>query len=114
MDRLRASEVHMAFGVAENPALSPTEHLDGVDYPVWREQLVKIAADNGASVDVINLFKCLPRGQYHSKEEVQRDLAEAARRFASGGAGDEDPLRDRRNIGRDAVENAVPPHTRHP
>ncbi len=36
-----------------------------------------------------------------------RDLAEAARRFASGGLPDDDGVdRDRRNIGRDLVENA--------
>ena len=107
----------MAFGIAEDPALSPSTHLDGVDYPVWRDQLVKIAADNGASADVINLFKCLPRAQYESKEEVMRDLAEAARRFAMGNMSrddEDDAIRDRRNIGRDAVEGAGEGMTRHP
>lgn len=106
----------MAFGVTEDPALSPSTHLDGVDYPVWREQLVKAAMDNGASVDVINFFKALPRSQYESKEEVMRDFGEAARRFAMGGlpADDDGANRDRRNIGRDAVENAPEGMTRHP
>ncbi len=105
----------MAYGQAENPALSIPPHLDAVDYPVWREQLVKAAADNGAPMDVINVLKCLPRSQYESKEEVMRDLAEAARRFARGGLRDDDgAMRDRRNIGRDMVENAPPGHTRHP
>ena len=105
----------MAYGLAEDPALSPASHLDSVDYPVWREQLVKAAADNGAPVDVINLFKSLPRGQYDSREDVMRDFAEAARRFATGGLRDEDDaVRDRRNIGRDAVENAADGRTRHP
>ena len=105
----------MAYGVAEDPALSIPTHLDAVDYPVWRDQLVKAAADNGGSMDVINVFKSLPRSRYESKEEVMRDLAEAARRFASGGLRDDDGAnRDRRNIGRDAVENAPPGHTRHP
>jgi hypothetical protein len=106
----------MAYGQAEDPALSIPTHLDAVDYPVWREQLVKAAADNGAPMDLINVFKSLPRTKYESKEEVMRDLAEAARRFASGGLRDEDDgvERDRRNIGRDMVENAPPGHTRHP
>ncbi len=105
----------MAYGVAEDPALSIPTHLDAVDYPVWREQLVKAAADNGGSIDIINVFKSLPRSRYESKEEVMRDLAEAARRFANGGLRDDDGAnRDRRNIGRDAVENAPDGHTRHP
>jgi hypothetical protein len=105
----------MAYGQAEDPALSIPTHLDAVDYPVWREQLVKAAADNGAPIDLINVFKSLPRTRYETKEDVMRDLAEAARRFASGGLRDDDGVdRDRRNIGRDLVENAPPGHTRHP
>jgi hypothetical protein len=105
----------MAYGQAENPALSIPTHLDAVEYPVWREQLVRAAEDNGADVDVINVLKFLPRSRYESKEEVMRDLAEAARRFATGGLPDDDGVvRDRRNIGRDMVENAPPGHTRHP
>ena len=105
----------MAYGVAEDPGLSISTHLDSVDYPVWREQLVRAAEDNGASTDVINVLKSLPRSQYESREAVMRDLAEAARRFAMGGrTADDDVDRDRRNIGRDLVENAPEGHTRHP
>jgi hypothetical protein len=105
----------MAYGQAEDPALSIPTHLDAVDYPVWREQLVKAAADNGAPMDIINVLKSLPRSRYESKEDVMRDLAEAARRFGSGGLPDDDGVeRDRRNIGRDMVENAPEGHTRHP
>jgi len=105
----------MAHGIAEDPALSPATHLDEVEFPIWREMLVRIAADNGASVDVINLFKSLPRNRYYSKEEVLRDFAEAARRFATGNIPDDDgQSRDRRNLGRDAVENAPKGKVRHP
>jgi hypothetical protein len=105
----------MAYGQAEDPALSIPTHLEAVDYPVWREQLVKAAADNGAPMDIINVLKCLPRSRYESKEDVMRDLAEAARRFASGGLSDDDGVdRDRRNIGRDLVENAPEGNSRHP
>ncbi len=105
----------MAHGIAEDPRLSPATHLDGVEFPIWRDTLVQIAADNGASVDVINLFKSLPRNHYYSKDEVLRDFAEAARRFATGNHAEEDgAIRDRRNIGRDAVENAPPGKVRHP
>lgn len=105
----------MAYGQAENPALSITTHLDAVEYPVWREQLVRTAEDNGADVNVINVLKFLPRTRYESKIEVMRDLAEAARRFAMGGLPDDDGVdRDRRNIGRDLVENAPEGNSRHP
>lgn len=113
--RKAKGKVDMAYGIAEDPALSPATHLDEVEFPIWRDMLVKVAADNGAPADVINLFKSLPRGQYQSKEEVLRDFAEAARRFAMGNLPDEDgATRDRRNIGRDAVENAPPGKVRHP
>lgn len=103
----------MAYGMAENPALSPSSHLEGISYPVSREELARIAGDNGAPAEVINLFKSLPSQDYGSYEEVVRDFAEAARRFAAGDfTGKEGP--DRRNIGRDLVENAEEGHTHHP
>ncbi|HLL53638.1 MAG TPA: DUF2795 domain-containing protein [Myxococcaceae bacterium] len=107
----------MAYGISEDPALSPTTHLDGVDYPVSRDMLARIAADNGAPADVINLFKSLPRGVYESKEHVMRDFAEAARRFAMGSNNppqEDDANRERHNIGRDLVENAPDNSSRHP
>ncbi|PTL77684.1 DUF2795 domain-containing protein [Vitiosangium sp. GDMCC 1.1324] len=105
----------MAFGLAENPALSITPHLDAVDYPATRVEIVEAAEDDGAAVDIINVLKSLPRDEYQSREEVMRDLAEAARRFASGMLRDDDGVdRDRRNIGRDLVENAPEGHSRHP
>lgn len=105
----------MAYGIAEDPARSVSTHLDSVEYPAWRDQLVRAAEDNGAPTDIINVFRSLPRGKYESKEEVMRDLAEAARRFAMGLSRDDtDANRDRRNIGRDAVENPPPGNTRHP
>ncbi len=105
----------MAFGIGEDPSRSVTPHLEGADYPVSRDELVRQAADGGAPADVINVLRCLPRGLYRSQDEVLRDLAEAARRFAMGNQpADELPQRDRRNIGRDSVEGAPPPLTRHP
>ncbi|MBI3181046.1 MAG: DUF2795 domain-containing protein [Myxococcales bacterium] len=105
----------MAFGIGEDPARSITPHLESVDYPASRADLEQAAEDSGATPDVINVIKCLPREQYPSEVDVLRDLAEAGRRFALGNFPDQDlPQRDRRNIGRDAVEEAKPPLTRHP
>ncbi len=107
----------MAYGIAEDPALSLPTHLDAVDYPVGRDLLARTAAENGASADVINLFKSLPRGVYESKEHVMRDFAEAARLFAMGHRNppqEDDANRDRHNIGRALVENAPDNSSRHP
>jgi hypothetical protein len=107
--------VAMAYGLAEDPGLSITSHLDSVDYPAEREQIVRAAEDNGAPVDIINVLKSLPQTEYASREHVMRDLAEAARRFGSPWLKDDDGVdRDRRNIGRDLVENAPDGNSRHP
>lgn len=96
----------------EDPSRSVTPHFDQVQYPTSREELVQAAEDGGAPADVINVLLSLPRARYQSRDEAMRDLAEAARRFAMGNqpANDEDANRDRRNIGRDAVENPPPRH----
>lgn len=105
----------MAYGLAEDPGLSIPAHLDSVDYPAEREQIVRAAMDNGAPTDIINVLKSLPRTEYASREDVMRDLAEAARRFGAPWLKDDDGVnRDRRNIGRDVVENASDGRTRHP
>jgi hypothetical protein len=105
----------MAFGIAEDPAFSITPQLEAVEFPAMLEEIVEAAEDNGASVDVINVLKSLPRIAYRSSDDVRRDLAEAARRFANGGLRDDDGVdRDRRNIGRDLVEHAPAGHSRHP
>lgn len=105
----------MAFGLGEDLSRSPVAQLDMMEFPIWREQLARQAAENGSDADVINLFKSLPQARYESKEAVQRDLAEAARRFAMGGSSEDDgAVRDRRNIGRDMVEGAPEGMTRHP
>jgi hypothetical protein len=95
----------MAFGQGEALERSITTHLDGVEYPVTREELVEAAADSEAPVEVINLLKSLPQKEYQLREHVLRDLAEAERRFAVNGLKDDDGVdRDRRNIGRDRME----------
>lgn len=105
----------MAFGVGERPERSVEPHLRSVDYPVDREELVAAAEDGEAPPEVINLLKSLPRERYDSEEMVLRDLSEAARRFARGGHA-EQPFGsiDRRNLGRDAVEDNIDGNPKHP
>jgi hypothetical protein len=95
----------MAFGVGEDPALSPATHIEGVEFPAWRDAIVRSAADGGAPAEVINLFKALPRGKYETADEVTRDLSEASRRMAMGQLEEDDGVdRDRRNLGIDAMQ----------
>lgn len=104
----------MAFG--ENPRHSPMACIEGVTFPATRDHLVLVAAEAEADVDVINIFKSLPKDEYVSEEDILRDLSEAARRFGmSNFAADEDgATRDRRDIGKEAVEGAPEGMTRHP
>ena len=92
----------MAKGIGEDPRRSPAEHLQQVDYPATRDDIVQTAADNEAPIEVINFFKSLPKDRYVSQEEVLRDFAEAERRFATGLAGDDRGRRE--DIGRVAAE----------
>jgi hypothetical protein len=102
----------MAFGIGEAPERSVGEILRSVEYPVGREELVEAVVD--APAEVINFLKCLPRERYDSLEMALRDLAEAARRFGSGGHAPLVGTMDRRNIGRDVIEDNVDGLTRHP
>jgi hypothetical protein len=95
----------MARGIGEDPAFSPATHLQQIEYPATREEIVATAADNEAPLEVINFLKSLPKERYTTYEEALRDFAEAERRFALGNRADED--RSRENI------NRVDP-TRHP
>ena len=91
-------------------------HLQRLDLAFYdRNPVGRLMTRVTTDVDVINVLKSLPRSRYESKQEVMRDLAEAARRFGRGGLLDDDGVeRDRRNIGLDMVENAPEGHTRHP
>jgi Protein of unknown function (DUF2795) len=101
----------MARGIGENPARSPAQHLQQVEYPATREDLVLTAADNEAPVEVINFLKSLPKDRYDTYEAVLRDFAEAERRFGLSNFDDGGPNRE--DIGKAAVESPDAP-TRHP
>lgn len=103
----------MAKGIGESPARSPATHLQQIDYPATRDEIVESAAGDDAPVEVINFLKCLPERSYASLEAALRDFAEAERRF--GMSNQNAPGTDRRNIGRPAGEDApASASTRHP
>jgi Protein of unknown function (DUF2795) len=101
----------MARGIGENPARSPAVHLQQVDYPATREEIVQTAADNDAPAEVINFLKSLPKERYQTYEEALRDFAEAERRF--GLSNFDDGGRTREDIGKAAIESPDA-STRHP
>src|SRR5882762_9537641 len=76
----------MARGIGEDPRRSPAWHIQRVEYPASRDELVATAEDNEAPAEAINFLKALPKDRYQSAEEVLRDFAEAERRFALGNA----------------------------
>jgi hypothetical protein len=92
----------MARGIGEDPNRSPASHIAQVEFPASRDEIVETAEDNEAPVEVINFFKCLPKDNYRSAEEVLRDFAEAERRFGLGNVADDRGQRE--NIGRGAAE----------
>ncbi len=92
------------YGLKEVPAASITPHLDSVDFPATPVEIASAAADGEAPHQVVNLLRLLPRPLYAKKEDILRDLSEAARRFAGGPRDHRDSLRDRRNIGREAAQ----------
>jgi uncharacterized protein DUF2795 len=100
----------MARGIGENPARSPAAHLQALDFPATRDEIVQTAGDNDAPVEVINFLKSLPKPRYDSYEEALRDFAEAERRFGSGNVAD-GPSRE--DIGKKATESPDSP-THHP
>jgi hypothetical protein len=104
----------MSRGFGEPPQRSVATHLAGVEYPVTRDELVEAAAQGDAPAQTINFLKALPSAAYASFEDVERDFAEAARRFGMGADRRAWLEADRSNIGRDAVENAPDGHVKHP
>jgi len=101
----------MARGIGENPARSPAVHIQQIEYPASREDIVQTAADNEAPVEVINFLKSLPKENYQTYEEALRDFAEAERRFGLSNFDDGGPNRE--DIGKAAIESPDAP-TNHP
>lgn len=87
----------MARGIGENPAKSPSAIVGQIDFPATRDELVETASDSESPAEVINFFKCLPKENYGSAEEVLRDFAEAERVFGMGNRRDSSAVRGNLN-----------------
>jgi hypothetical protein len=99
----------MAYGVGERPERSPAALLTSVEYPISRDELVQVAGEAEAGVDVIKFLQSLPDRIYTSPSDVQRQFGEAGARFGLNST----DVRHRGDLGKEAVETGANP-TRHP
>ncbi|MFB9235401.1 DUF2795 domain-containing protein [Plantactinospora siamensis] len=54
------------------------DYLEGLDFPVSREDVVRRAQENGASTAVLQLLRSLPVEEFDSPTEVGESLSELA------------------------------------
>ncbi|MFC7550635.1 DUF2795 domain-containing protein [Plantactinospora sp. GCM10030261] len=54
------------------------EYLEGLDFPVSKEDMVRRAQENGAGTAVLQLLRSLPADQFASAQEVGESLSELA------------------------------------
>ena len=92
----------MAKGIGDDAPRSPAYHVQQVDYPATRQEIVESASDSEAPIAVINFLKALPKESYPSYEAVLRDFAEAERVFGQGNVRDG---QSRENLGKVAAED---------
>lgn len=54
------------------------EYLDGLDYPVSKEDLVRRAQESGASTEILQMLRSLPAEYFTSPGELSTALTEMA------------------------------------
>ena len=54
-----------------------TRYLNGVHFPAKKEDLLRLARDNGAEEDVIEVIEALPDEQYQSVADIMKGYGEA-------------------------------------
>jgi len=59
----------------DNKAINTLGLLDGLKFPVSREQVIVCANDNGATEEATSLIRAIPEKQYHSIEELNIEIA---------------------------------------
>lgn len=63
----------------KNTDLSPAEvqeHLEGVDYPVEKQDLIRHAQDQNAPEEVMKVLRRIPEQQYDSPVDVSKALGD--------------------------------------
>jgi hypothetical protein len=70
-----------------NPREPEHDHFvfEGIDYPATKADLVDFIQSGSIDPDSINLIASLPDRTFTSRDDIWRAMAEATRRFGSGG-----------------------------
>jgi hypothetical protein len=58
-------------------AVELLEYVDGLDYPVSKEDLVRRAVESGADTEILHLLQSLSADYFASRAELTTALAEA-------------------------------------
>ncbi|MDX5376266.1 MAG: DUF2795 domain-containing protein [Halomonas sp.] len=66
----------MTRGLGGRSPANITHHLQGVDFPAQREDLVTQAQANGAEDDVLEVIRRLPEQEYESMADVTKGVGE--------------------------------------
>ncbi|MFW3616010.1 DUF2795 domain-containing protein [Billgrantia antri] len=66
----------MTRGLGGRSPANITHHLQGVDFPAQREDLVTQAQANGAEDDVLEVIRRLPEQKYESMADVTKGVGE--------------------------------------
>jgi hypothetical protein len=74
----------MTRGLGGQAPANVTQHLKGAHFPASKDDLLRLAKDNGAEGDVLEVLENLPGEQYASVAEVMKAYGdESDRRHSS-------------------------------
>lgn len=62
----------MARGMGGQSPSNVSHHLQGIDFPAGRDDLVKQAQDNGADADVLEVIRQMPDERYENMADVMK------------------------------------------
>ena len=58
----------------DNKHINMLELLDGIEFPISRENAIVFANHNGASVEAANLLRALPEKTFNSMQEINESI----------------------------------------
>lgn len=70
---MSAGRVMGTATIMANPVTLP-DLLAGLDYPVSREDVLRIAREQGADTDTLNMLQSLPAEEFTSTEQIRMIL----------------------------------------
>jgi hypothetical protein len=66
-------EVIMTRGLGGQSPANVTHHLQGVEFPANKDDLVECAKENGANDDVLDVIEAMPEQEYRSMADVMKN-----------------------------------------